>query len=403
MFEIIDMPMGTGKTTGLINYMNSNPQKKYMFITPFLDEVQRIKDSCPDLNFKEPEDKYSKLNDLKRLIAEQENIVSTHALFNLIDKSLYNVLESVGYTLVLDEVIEAIEPINYKPMDVKKLVDSKIISIAEDGKVTAINNKYASSGLSDSPIIRKIRNQNVYFIDDTLLLCIFNPEIFPLFREKIILTYLFKGSLMQSYLKIFHFDWEYYNIKDNEILKGKYDDLSFRTYAKKHIKIYTGKLNDIGDKDNSLSSTWYKSSKQKESRIILKNNLYNYFVNIEQTKNDVAMWSTLIGINERIKNFMTPKGYKTDCFVPCNARATNKFDNKKSLAYCVNVYVNPFILKYLLKNDIELEQDLYALSQMVQWIWRSSIRKGEEVNIYIPSKRMRNILIRWMNGEFEDC
>ena len=43
MFKIIDMPMGMGKTTGLINYMNSNPQKKYMFITPFLDEVQRIK------------------------------------------------------------------------------------------------------------------------------------------------------------------------------------------------------------------------------------------------------------------------------------------------------------------------------------------------------------------------
>ena len=43
--KIIDMPMGTGKTTGLINYMNSNPENKYMFITPFLDEVQRIKDA----------------------------------------------------------------------------------------------------------------------------------------------------------------------------------------------------------------------------------------------------------------------------------------------------------------------------------------------------------------------
>lgn len=39
------MPMGTGKTTGLINYMNSNPENKYMFITPFLDEVQRIKNT----------------------------------------------------------------------------------------------------------------------------------------------------------------------------------------------------------------------------------------------------------------------------------------------------------------------------------------------------------------------
>ena len=46
---------------------------------------------------------------------------------------------------------------------------------------------------------------------------------------------------------------------------------------------------------------------------------------------------------------------------------------------------------------------------MLQYVWRSRIRGNEDVkvledrkiNLYIPSKRMRNLLERWLNDEFE--
>jgi hypothetical protein len=38
---------------------------------------------------------------------------------------------------------------------------------------------------------------------------------------------------------------------------------------------------------------------------------------------------------------------------------------------------------------------------MIQWIWRSRIRKGENINIYIPSMRMRNLLNAWMKMNLE--
>lgn len=38
---------------------------------------------------------------------------------------------------------------------------------------------------------------------------------------------------------------------------------------------------------------------------------------------------------------------------------------------------------------------------MVQWIWRSRIRKGENINIYIPSIRMRKLLDAWMKMNFD--
>ena len=44
-----------------------------------------------------------------------------------------------------------------------------------------------------------------------------------------------------------------------------------------------------------------------------------------------------------------------------------------------------------------MDQDGYALSEMLQWIWRSAIRDGKEINLYIPSKRMRTLLTDWID------
>ena len=39
---------------------------------------------------------------------------------------------------------------------------------------------------------------------------------------------------------------------------------------------------------------------------------------------------------------------------------------------------------------------------MVQFIFRSAIRQGEAINLYVPSKRMRTVLKNWLNDEYED-
>ena len=42
-----------------------------------------------------------------------------------------------------------------------------------------------------------------------------------------------------------------------------------------------------------------------------------------------------------------------------------------------------------------LEND-YALTEMIQWVWRTRIRNDEEVDLYLPSKRMRDIIDQWI-------
>ncbi len=121
---------------------------------------------------------------------------------------------------------------------------------------------------------------------------------------------------------------------------------------------------------------------------------YNYFFNIIKSKSPENMWTTLKSVEEDLKG----KGY-TKGFVEMTARATNEFANKTTLAYIYNRYVNPCLITFFTKRGVELNQDLYAVSELLQWIFRSQIRKELPINIYIPSKRMRELLIKWANGD----
>ena len=47
----------------------------------------------------------------------------------------------------------------------------------------------------------------------------------------------------------------------------------------------------------------------------------------------------------------------------------------------------------------DFDENLYALSELLQWIWRSTIRDNKPVCIYIPSERMLNLLIDWLNNK----
>ena len=79
---VVDSIMGSGKTSAAINKMNSESDSNYIFITPYLDEVERIISSCTSKRFMQPEHKGSgKLENLHYLLGNKENIASTHALF----------------------------------------------------------------------------------------------------------------------------------------------------------------------------------------------------------------------------------------------------------------------------------------------------------------------------------
>ena len=158
-----------------------------------------------------------------------------------------------------------------------------------------------------------------------------------------------------------------------------------------HIHICDhSKLNSIGDDESSLSMNWFKTRPDQVDK--LANNISNYFRNLmSDFESDVRLWSTYK--NEIAK--LRQKGFYRS-HLPFNHRASNEYRNRRVLVYAVNVYYNVETKRFLKHHGAEVNEDQYALSTMLQWIWRSAIRDGEDIYIYIPSSRMRRLLTEWI-------
>ena len=67
-----------------------------------------------------------------------------------------------------------------------------------------------------------------------------------------------------------------------------------------------------------------------------------------------------------------------------------------SSGFLLNRYINTGVKNFFIKHNVQTDEDGFALSEMLQFIWRSAIRDGKEIWVYIPSIRMRNLLKQWI-------
>ena len=106
------------------------------------------------------------------------------------------------------------------------------------------------------------------------------------------------------------------------------------------------------------------------------------------------MWTTF----KDYQSDLTGKGYGKG-FVSLNMRATNAYRNRTAVAYIANRYLDPDIINFLKHHGCKPNRNAFALSEMLQFIWRSAIRDEKEITLYVPSKRMRDLLLGWMETE----
>lgn len=385
--------MGSGKTSWSIQHINKNPFANFLYITPFLEEVERIIRNT-NRDFTQPVNRGNgKLDAINELLACQADIASTHELFKHLDEESRENIKNGHYILILDEVLNVIEPYdNIRNDDMRLLKESGCVTVDNDGFVIWNKNKIDyDTKYNEIKILAD--NKSLIYINQKLLLWRYPPEIFTLFDEVYILTYLFEASILKNYFDLYKIGYEQKSIsvQNKEYFITDFFVPNTSIYIEK-INIYNGKLNEnIHQKINSLSVTWFKAKINQDNIKQIKRNLYNYFSNILSAKADTIMWTTFKDYKSKLKG----KGYSNQ-FVSCNCRSTNKYDKTYNLAYCVNIYLHPGIAQFFKQKGVNINEELYGLSEMIQWIWRSRIRNGETINIYIPSMRMRNLLNEWM-------
>lgn len=415
---VVDSPCGYGKSSWAIQYMNDNEDISFIYITPFLDEVKRIKEECTRRIFKEPiQNGNGKMENLLTLLSEGTNIATTHALFKNMDERCIQYLKNNEYVLIMDEVVDVVQEVDIKKDDIDMLIRDGKIKVLDDNRIIWIEENYDGSF---NKYKLHLKNGDCYLFQNSIIMWTFPTKILELFKHTYILTYLFEGSLQCNYYQMNDIKYEYKSVRkiEKEALgepRTRYELCEFYIpkiglELRNKIHIYEGKLNDIGkSKDkriNPLSKSWYeKKGKTNERCELIKNNMYNYFFNICKSKSQENMWVTFKDYKSKCggKGFkgrdikMADGSIKNTCFVPLNSRATNEFRHKKYLAYGINRFMSPILKNFFLSKGVEVDEEMYVLSEFIQWIWRSAIRDGNDIYIYIPSERMRSILNKYFD------
>lgn len=407
---------------------------KFIYVTPYLSEVQRIKESCPEKDFKEPfcTDSKTKKQIFMNLIKSKQNIVTTHVLFQNLGKTEIELEELKDYILVLDETINVIETRDISQNDLDAILnsDKPLMEVEKETgkviwKIPDPHSRYTD--------LQEMANMGIlYYYGTTLFVWTFPTELFTIFRKTFILTYMFAGQMQKGYYDIYNIEYKYIHIKHNIKINDKLplenygfeDEVFTEPYKydtscyKKLINICTNeKLNRIGEslpRMSPLSSSWYARAVENGNIEIVRKNLLNYFVHIANSTKHDFMWTTFSDYIELVED---KKKYKTklektgnskkpvinskSAFISCNMRASNEFMHKKDLAYLINIFYNPIIKNFFVSRGGKVDEDTYALSELIQWIFRSAIRNFEPINLYIPSERMRTLLEQWMEPQQE--
>ena len=123
--------------------------------------------------------------------------------------------------------------------------------------------------------------------------------------------------------------------------------------------------------------------------------------------NSSTLWTAFCHYKKIDKNtpptntLLEGRGYSLT-FLPCNARGLNEYGDRVHVMYLVNRYLNIIQKRFFKSYGIDVDEDKFALSELLQWIWRSAIRNGQKINLYIPSRRMRHLLCDWLKIEYID-
>jgi hypothetical protein len=373
---------------------------RFIFVTPYVDETKRIIEGCKSRNFKDPQaTRGTKSDDLKRLLVEGANIASTHELFGRIDNETIELIRLGGYTLILDEVMDVVRQRSIGKDDLDMIRDRGLITVESNGAVVATDQDYR--GKFDDFMLDAKMNRLIY-VNGEMLMWQFPVNIFDAFDEVFVLTYLFDGQIQKYYYDFHGIEYQYRGIinegerydltEADKDRRSAVDDRGFRKTLGSLINIYDGTLNTIGKAPNALSVTWY--AKQAKTPLdLVRKNIYNYFRNKIRGKSRENMW-TCFGAQ---KASLEGKGYITG-HVACNARATNEYRDRCNLAYMINRYPRVPVEQYFKTRGITIDRETYALGELVQWVWRSRVRTGEPINLYIPSSRMRGLLVSWIES-----
>lgn len=403
--KVCDALCGSGKTSACIRMMNEESDRRFIFVTQFLSEVDRILHSCASRGFVTPdgglEAGKAKMTDLRELLSRGENIATTHALFVCCPDEVKYLIKEKHYTLVLDETVDIMRVSEFKPCDVNMLARANVIE-DDNGVIKWVDEQYEQQDKNGdgvfSEAVRLSKSKNLLSHNDQFYYWSLPPELFECFEDVYVLTYMFYAQLLKCFFEMYGLPYEYIGVKkdgDRYVFCPPGEMNRARELRDKIHILEHKKLNSIGSRRTDLSFSSYDNKSKDKVDFLekLRKNLINLFRNVFHASSKDIMWTTF----KEFRAALSSRGYASG-FVSYNKRASNDYSDRHYLAYCVNNFLRPWEAQYYAEHGAKIDNDAYGLSFLVQWIFRSAVRNGEEVWVYIPSIRMRSLLKQWLSN-----
>lgn len=212
MVRVCDAIMGTGKSSAAITYMNEHPEKRFIYVTPYLDEATRIANGCSGMRFFEPQKK-TEFNGSKTLhtfdlVQRGENIATTHQAFRFYPPELLSLVREKSYTLIIDENVDVLETLDEDPDDIQMAADAGYIEDIGGGMYHLTKDVY--NGKTHRDLFRTLRTRDIIKISgegkESFFYWQLPPELITSFEDVFILTYLFDGQSLHHFLEMYiHF------------------------------------------------------------------------------------------------------------------------------------------------------------------------------------------------------
>lgn len=406
--ELLDAIMSAGKTEGIIKWMLSNPQNKYLYVSPMLTEVEeRIPTACQALEFVYPctESYKTKGQHLLALLQEGCNVSFTHSLFSDLSKQHLALIRKHEYVLVVDEEVAFIEAYKgkYKRDDILSLEKAGHIKIDEEDLGRVIWNWYDDEEITDTAysMLKRMSDLGMLYCarrDRRIMVVHLPVELVQASRRVILLTYLFEGSVMEAFMKLKGMDVVPFT--EVKLMKETKDVLKRAKSLINFVDTPTTK----GVSKLSMSYTWYENNASSVNLERISDAIFSIYRKYN-SKEDFLFtapkpFSDIEYIKKyRVKKHLLHKKMPKDVdWIYCGTKATNIWSHKSVVVHAYNRYVNMSIKAYLQDYGSPPDDDKFALSEMVQFIWRSCIRKDEPIQLCIFSPRMKKLLCDWLDS-----
>ncbi len=415
---LIDRPCGTGKSSELISRLNTlDKNGPFLIITPLLDEVRRFEQAALTMGVMvhTPTDaEVTKTAHIRRLLAGRKNIITTHNMYlRLAEFARQGNDLLAGYHIIIDEVPSPIEaaPKIGKVDFTLAIIGLELATIDPSTKQvwpTPRWRQMMDAGVTGLYLqaYEVAASGRLFTSEGDLFVLAIPVELLNTGKELEILTYLSGGSLIRSYLDYIGAAYKVNRMEPlgEAMWRSKMRDLitiEGFTQPEGVVFSHSGQTErtteQAGERvavaiDNLFSRRW-KNVNPNKTLITCAHD--NFFANKKRA--EAGCWSKRSNNFGRWTKDAAGRWQTTGLRWCANTtRGSNNWIDCTHAIYLYDQNPNPHVASFL-EVDHKDFRDAFALTELVQWLWRTQVRKGKPITVAIPSERMRNLLINWLD------